>query len=158
MPQKGLRMRGKGASAAAVRSIPKEIHQPPCNICLGLACLLSLLLTFQCCCRGLLQLMPIPCCHCMQQHLHLELSLMQVFSFLHLPVLVSHFSLAVLQILFGNLPEGIDFVLQPFRQVVCSVCWLNQQALPDSTSGGCPDHLSTVCYVCWLQYTRSSCM
>lgn len=36
---------------------------------------------------------------------------MALLHFLHLPVLVAQLSLSVLQVLFGNFPEGIDFVL-----------------------------------------------
>lgn len=46
---------------------------------------------------------------------NLELPLVQVLSLLHLPVLVAHLCLSVLKLFFGNLPEGIDLVLQPYE-------------------------------------------
>lgn len=42
---------------------------------------------------------------------YLDLHLMPFLHFLHLPVLVAKLSLSVIQVLFQNLPEGIDFVL-----------------------------------------------
>lgn len=42
----------------------------------------------------------------------LELALVHVLCLLCLPVLVAHLCFFVLQLLLGDLPEGIDFVLQ----------------------------------------------
>lgn len=42
---------------------------------------------------------------------YLDFYLVSFFHLLHLSVLVAQLSLAVIELLLGNLPEGIDFVL-----------------------------------------------